>query len=188
VIRTLIPALLGLTGCAFGYRHVSATDSRLADDCYGAVHSRTVVPLNEDGWRFVGEGRIASQLRGTSSSATIPSGIDAWFGLSFELEGGAQMILHRSEPHTIWGEATAYTGILRTIQHKAGPSGHHDHMEDDHALHVFGEVGGMLRLGYSVDVTEKKAAVGLELGVGAMHVADHGMGYLFELRLLNIRW
>lgn len=188
VLRALLPAFLSLTGCAFGYRAVSASDSRLADVCYGAVHTKTVIPVNEDGFRFVAEGRIGAQFRGEASSATVPGGVDDWHGVTFEAEAGAQMVLHRSEPHTIWAEATVQAGILRSAQHLAGPSGSHDHVEDPHEVHVFGEVGGMLRAGYSFDVTEQKTAVGIELGVGVMHVAARGMEYLFEVRLLNIRW
>jgi hypothetical protein len=173
-------------GCTLGYRHPTGADSRLGDLVYGAFH--TDLPVSEDGFRPVAEGRTGFQNRGTSPSATIPNGVDQWFGLAFEAEGGGQLRLLHSEKDTVWAEAAIQAGVLRDIQHLAGPSGHHDHMTDPHQIHVLGEIGSMLRLGYSRQLTDQGSALGLELGVGFMQVAARGLEPLVEIRLLSIRW
>jgi hypothetical protein len=184
----LLATLLLPVGCVFGYRSVTASDPRLGNQCYGAVHNRSITLPDDDGFRFVGEGRMGMQMYTKAPSKAAPGGTDKWSGLILEAEAGAQIALLREDRHTVWVEPAMQTGMLRQIQHEAGPSGHHNHVDDHHEVHALWEVGPTLRFGYSYGLFPEGRAVGLDLGIGAQKVASRGTDYFFEVRLLTLRW
>ncbi len=174
-------------GCTAGYRRVNVREPAI-ENVY-LVGGQAQFGLDPERPRPYAGGAFGVLSKRSLPSDEVQGGTDEWYGVLLEGEGGMRFPLLRSSTGELWTSVGGQLSLVRSAVHKAGPSGKHDHYDDDHEIHRF--VGGGLagRLGYSHRLgSEGRASLGIDVAAGVTSLGGLGRGTWVEVGLLTLRW